>query len=110
MAGTGRPRTHPILTGLDATLLAQRESLVTERRPRRPLPIAAAAYYLSVSRATIERLVNRGELPTVKVVGPPGTTLRTSSSSSPSTSAAFARGQSETVSLRVFIERKGEGS
>jgi excisionase family DNA binding protein len=33
------------------------------------LPIDAAADYLSVSRATIERLVSRGELPIVKVAG-----------------------------------------
>jgi excisionase family DNA binding protein len=68
--GTDRPHSHPILAGLDGpTLLAQRESLVTERRPRRLLPIAGAADYLSVSRATIERLVHRGELPIIKVAG-----------------------------------------
>jgi excisionase family DNA binding protein len=33
------------------------------------LPIAAAAEYLSVSRATIERLASRGELAMVKVAG-----------------------------------------
>jgi excisionase family DNA binding protein len=33
------------------------------------LPTAAAADYLSVSRATIERLAHRGELPIVKVAG-----------------------------------------
>jgi excisionase family DNA binding protein len=70
MAGTDRFRSHPILTGLDRpTNLAQRDSLVTGRGFRRLLPIAAAADYLSVSRATIERLVNRGELPIVKVAG-----------------------------------------
>jgi excisionase family DNA binding protein len=36
---------------------------------RRLLPIGSAADYLSVSRATIERLVGRGELPIVKVAG-----------------------------------------
>jgi excisionase family DNA binding protein len=70
MAATDRTRTRPILTGLDRpTNLSQRESLVTGRRPRRLVPIAAAADYLSVSRATIERLVFRGELPIVKVAG-----------------------------------------
>jgi excisionase family DNA binding protein len=33
------------------------------------LPVGAAAAYLGVSRATIERLVYRGELPIVKVAG-----------------------------------------
>jgi excisionase family DNA binding protein len=70
MAGAGRPRSRPILTGLDQpSNRAQHESLVTERRPRRLLPIAAAADYLSVSRATIERLAHCGQLPIVKVAG-----------------------------------------
>jgi excisionase family DNA binding protein len=33
------------------------------------LPIDAATEYLSVSRATIERLAHRGELPVLKVAG-----------------------------------------
>jgi excisionase family DNA binding protein len=46
------------------------EGSVTEvRRRQRLLPIGAAAEYLGVSRATIERLVYRGELPIVKVAG-----------------------------------------
>jgi excisionase family DNA binding protein len=70
VAATRWPRTRPILTGLDRpTKLSQREPLVARRHPRRLVPIAAAADYLSVSRATIERLVNRGELPVVKVAG-----------------------------------------
>jgi excisionase family DNA binding protein len=36
---------------------------------RRLLPVAAAAEYLGVSRATVERLVRRGELPVVKIGG-----------------------------------------
>jgi excisionase family DNA binding protein len=39
------------------------------RRRQRLLPVGAAAAYLGVSRATIERLVYRGELPIVKVAG-----------------------------------------
>jgi excisionase family DNA binding protein len=70
MAGTDRPSSHSTLTGLDRPAnLVQRGSLVTGRRPRRLLPIDAAAEYLSVSRATIERLAHRGELPIVKVAG-----------------------------------------
>jgi excisionase family DNA binding protein len=34
---------------------------------KRLLPIRAAAEYLGVSRATVERLVFRGELPIVKI-------------------------------------------
>jgi excisionase family DNA binding protein len=70
MAGTDRPISRPILTGVGRpTNLAQSEPLVIERRLRRLLPIGAAADYLSVSRARIERLVNRGELPIVRVAG-----------------------------------------
>ena len=38
-----------------------------EGRRQRLLPVGAAADYLSVSRATIERLVSRGQLPVVKI-------------------------------------------
>jgi excisionase family DNA binding protein len=36
-------------------------------RHQRLLPVLAAADYLGVSRATVERLVSRGQLPIVKV-------------------------------------------
>jgi excisionase family DNA binding protein len=45
------------------------EVLAAERGPRRLVAIRSAAEYLGVSQATIERLVNRGELPIVKVAG-----------------------------------------
>ena len=45
------------------------EALAAEVAPHRLLPIRGAAEYLGVSRATIERLVFRGELPIVKVAG-----------------------------------------
>jgi excisionase family DNA binding protein len=45
------------------------EAFATEASPQRLLPIRGAAEYLGVSRATIERLVFRGELPIVKVAG-----------------------------------------
>jgi excisionase family DNA binding protein len=38
-------------------------------RLRRLLPVDSAAEYLGVSRATVERLVFRGELPIVKIGG-----------------------------------------
>jgi len=45
------------------------EVLATEGGFQRLLPIRSAAEYLGVSRATVERLVYRGELPIVKVAG-----------------------------------------
>jgi excisionase family DNA binding protein len=45
------------------------ELLATGKGLQRLLPIRAAAEYLGVSRATIARLVYRGELPIVKVAG-----------------------------------------
>ena len=50
-------------------LSAHQESLPTEGVLKRLLPIRAAAEYLGVSRATVERLVFRGELPIVKIAG-----------------------------------------
>jgi excisionase family DNA binding protein len=41
--------------------------LKPEERLQRLLPVVAAAKYLGVSRATVERLVSRGQLPVVKV-------------------------------------------
>jgi len=43
------------------------ESLEPGSRRQRLLPVGAAAHYLGVSRATVERLVSRGHLPVVKV-------------------------------------------
>ena len=45
------------------------EVLAAEKGPQRLLAIRSAAEYLGVSRATVEQLVNRGELPIVKVAG-----------------------------------------
>ena len=55
-------------TRVDA-LHTHQEALPTEGVPKRLLPIGAAAEYLGVSRATVERLVFRGELPIVKIAG-----------------------------------------
>jgi excisionase family DNA binding protein len=43
------------------------EVLEPEGRRRRLLAVGAAADYLGVSRASVERLVSRGQLPVVKV-------------------------------------------
>ncbi len=50
-------------------LHTHQEDFQTEGVLKRLLPIRAAAEYLGVSRATVERLVFRGELPIVKIVG-----------------------------------------
>ena len=57
-AGTDRP-----------TNLTLAEGSISELRRQRLLSVRAAAAYLGVSRATVERLVYRGELPIVKVAG-----------------------------------------
>ena len=44
-----------------------KEALEPEGRRQRLLPVGAAADYLGVSRATVERLVSRGQLPVVKI-------------------------------------------
>jgi excisionase family DNA binding protein len=44
-----------------------KEVLGPEGRRQRLLPVGAAADYLGVSRATVERLASRGQLPVVKV-------------------------------------------
>jgi excisionase family DNA binding protein len=71
-----RPTTQPWRTRTWTDLAARmdqfqtpQELLATGKGLQRLLPIRAAAEYLGVSRATIERLVYRGELPIVKVAG-----------------------------------------
>ena len=51
------------------TTRSEPHELSIEGRPQRLLSISAAAEYLGVSRATVERLVYRGELAVVKVGG-----------------------------------------
>jgi len=70
MAGCERDGMCQTLEGKDRpTHQLQSEGSATEVRRQRLLPVGAAADYLGVSRATVERLVYRGELPTVKVAG-----------------------------------------
>jgi excisionase family DNA binding protein len=75
------------------------------------LPIGAAAEYLSVSRATIERLVCRGELPRVKVAG---STRFDVEDLDDYIDVNRCRNRKldglRNVTLRDLIERKGEGS
>ena len=75
------------------------------------MPIKAAAEYLGVSRATVERLVSRGQLPVVKV----GAATRydvedldeiIAVEPGPRSPPLGLRG----VTLRDLIEREGEGA
>lgn len=71
MAGCEREGVCQTQAGKDQpTQRRQLEGSATEVRLRqRLLPVGAAADYLGVSRATVERLVYRGQLPIVKVAG-----------------------------------------
>jgi excisionase family DNA binding protein len=61
---------RPTLATVDRpTRQVQQGSPMTEGRLQRLLPVGEAADYLGVSRATVERLVYRGELPIVKIGG-----------------------------------------
>ncbi len=70
MAGIERDAVRQAPAGTDGpTNRIQTEGSATEVRRQRLLSVGAAAAYLGVSRATVERLVYRGELPIVKVAG-----------------------------------------
>ena len=81
---------------------------VTTGRFQCLLPVDSAARYLGVSRAAIERLVYRGELPAVKI----GRSIRFDVRDLDrfiETNRRRNRNR-EGVTLRDLIERKGEGS
>lgn len=70
MAGTVSERRHASVAEVDrGGYQENREIHLAEGRIQRLLPVDAAAEYLGVSRATIERLVYRGDLPMVKIRG-----------------------------------------
>ena len=99
--------------GLGGDRLANRQSegSVTEvRRRERLLPIGAAAQYLEVSRAAVERLVYRGELAIVKVaihaLRRRGSRRLHRNQPVPESQADSLKG----VTLRDLIERKRDGS
>jgi excisionase family DNA binding protein len=61
---------RPTLAAADRpTRQVQHGGPMTEGRLQRLLPVGDAADYLGVSRATVERLVYRGDLPIVKIGG-----------------------------------------
>jgi excisionase family DNA binding protein len=64
-----RTRATPAAADRPAAGQIQPGGSATEGRPQRLLPVGAAADYLGVSRATVERLVHCGELPIVKIGG-----------------------------------------
>jgi excisionase family DNA binding protein len=81
----------------------------TERGPQRLMPVGAAASYLGVSRATVERLVYRGELPIVKVGRATRYDIDDLDRYIENNRAAMASARPENVTLRDLIEREGEG-
>ena len=81
----------------------------TERVPQRLMPVLAAAEYLGVSRATVERLVYRGELPIVKIGRSTRYDINDLDSYIGNNRSRSANPQPKTVTLRDLIEREGEG-
>jgi excisionase family DNA binding protein len=86
------------------------ETSETERRLQRLMSVGAAAEYLGVSRATIERLVFRGELAIVKI----GRSTRYDIDDDldqyvENNRAGIKSARPESVTLRDLIEREGEG-
>jgi excisionase family DNA binding protein len=70
MADSAGLRNQSLLADLDrSTSSTHEDASWSERKFRRLVAIGPAADYLCVSRATVERLVFRGELPIVKVSG-----------------------------------------
>ena len=70
MASIERDGFRPTLAGIDRpSQQIHDEGPARGRRLQRLLSVGGAADYLGVSRATGERLVNRGELPFVKIGG-----------------------------------------
>jgi excisionase family DNA binding protein len=71
MAGIEGDAVRRATAGIDwsSTSRISAEGSANEVRRPRLLPVGDAATYLGVSRATVERLVYRGELPIVKVGG-----------------------------------------
>jgi excisionase family DNA binding protein len=68
MAETVSPRKPPSTTEVDSRGHQEnRGTPVAEGRLQRLLGVNAAAKYLGVSRATVERLAHRGDLPMVKI-------------------------------------------
>ena len=73
------------------------EVLEPAGRRQRLLTVRGAADYLGVSRATVERLVSRGQRPSSRLVPPPATTSWTLTDSSQRTGPAIADGRPDAV-------------
>ena len=80
-----------------------------ERGPQRLMSVLAAAEYLGVSRATVERLVYRGELPIVKIGRSTRYDIEDLDCYIQDNRAIAATGRPKSVTLRDLIEREGEG-
>jgi excisionase family DNA binding protein len=75
---------------------------------QRLLPVGSAAKYLGVSRATVERLVHRGDLATVKIGRSTRYDVEDLDGFIETNRRRNHRGAG--VTLRDLIERKGEGA
>ena len=74
------------------------------------MSVGAAADYLGISRATVERLVYRGELPIVKIGRATRYDIDDLDRYIENNRAGIASARPEGVTLRDLIEREGEGS
>ena len=81
----------------------------TERGLQRLMSVEAAAEYLGVSRATVERLVYRGELPIVKIARATRYDIDDLDRYIENNRGRIASARPESVTLRDLIEREGEG-
>jgi len=81
----------------------------TERGPQRLMSVGAAADYLGISRATVERLVQRGDLPIVKIGRATRYDIDDLDRYVENNRAGIASARPKSVTLRDLIEREGEG-
>jgi excisionase family DNA binding protein len=81
----------------------------TERGLQHLMSVGAAAEYLGVSRATVERLVYRGELPIVKIGRATRYEINELNRHIENNRARIASARRQSVSLRVFTVREAEG-
>jgi excisionase family DNA binding protein len=80
-----------------------------QQRLQRLMPVGPAAEYLGVSRATVERLVFRGELPIVKIGRSTRYDIDDLDQYIENNRARITGARPEGVTLRDLIEREGEG-
>lgn len=85
------------------------EASEAEQRLQGLMSVGSAAEYLGVSRATVERLVFRGELPIVKIGRCTRYDIGDLDHYIENNRAGTTGARPEGVTLRDLIEREGEG-